>query len=67
MESFPYEFPQIIKIPITETEVTCTISLLKNETSCAFGGLTNKILNLYSSHISKPITFIFNKSLTSGI
>jgi len=30
-ESFPYELPQIINIPITEAEVTCAISL-KNKT-----------------------------------
>ena len=33
-ESFPYEFPQIINIPVTEAEVICAISSLKNKTSC---------------------------------
>ena len=28
-ESFHYEFPQIINLPVTETEVICTISSLK--------------------------------------
>ena len=28
-ESFPHKFPQIINIPITETEVICTTSSLK--------------------------------------
>ena len=28
-ESFPYEFPQIINMPIIETEVICTISSFK--------------------------------------
>jgi hypothetical protein len=31
-ESFPYELSQIINIPITDTEVICTISSLKNKT-----------------------------------
>ena len=66
-ESFPYEFPQIINIPITETEVIFTISSLKNKTSCCYDGLSNKILKLCGSQISKPTTYIFNKSLTCGI
>ena len=41
-ESFPYEFPQITNIPITETKVTCTISSLKNITSCGYDSLYNK-------------------------
>jgi hypothetical protein len=31
-ESFPYAVPQIINIPITEAQVICAISLLKNKT-----------------------------------
>jgi len=31
-ELYPYEFPQIISIPITEAEVACAISSLKNKT-----------------------------------
>ena len=62
-----YEFPQIINIPITETEVICTIFSLKNKTSCGYDGLSNKILNLCGRQISKPVTYIYNKSLTCGI
>jgi len=32
-----------------------------------YDGLSNTILKLCSSQISKPITYIFNKSLTCGI
>jgi hypothetical protein len=66
-ESFPYELPQIPNIPITEAEVISTVSSLKNKTSCGYDGLSNKILRLCGSHISKPLTCIFNISLTSGI
>jgi len=45
----------------------CTISSLKNKTSCGYDGLSNKILKLCSSQISKSITFISNKSQTCGI
>ena len=69
MESFAYEFPHVINIPFTEAEVICAISSLKNKTSCEYDGLSNKILKLCtsSSQISKPITYIFNKSLTCDI
>lgn len=66
-ESFPHAFSQNINIPITETEVICKISSLKNATSCACDGLPNKILKLRGSQISKAITYIYNKSLTCGI
>jgi hypothetical protein len=66
-ESFPHEFPQIINIPITEAEVICTISSLKIKSSCGYGGLSNKILKLCVSDISKPLTYICNESLSSGI
>ena len=66
-ESFPYEFPQIINMPITETKVICTISSLKNKTLCGYDGLSNKLLKLHGNQISKPITCIYNKSLTCGI
>jgi len=63
-ESFPYEFPQIINMPITGTKVICTIYSLKNKTSCIYDGLSNTILKLCGNQISKPITSIYNKSLT---
>ena len=55
-ESLPYDFPQITNIPITEAEVVCTISSLKNKTSCGYDGLSSKILKLRSIQISKRIT-----------
>ena len=67
MVSFLREFSQIISIPVIETEVICTIFSLKNKISCGYDGLSNKILNLCFSQISKPVTYIYNQSLTSGI
>ena len=64
-ESLPYEFPQIINTPITETSYMHDISI-KNKTSCGYDVLSNKILKLCGSQISKPITYIYNKSLTCG-
>jgi len=45
----------------------CIISSLKNETSCGYDGLSNMMLKLCGSQISKPLTYIYNKSLTYGI
>jgi hypothetical protein len=59
-ESIPYEFPQIIILPVTETLVICTIPSLKNKTSCGYDSLSNKILKLCSSQISTPVTFTIN-------
>jgi hypothetical protein len=66
-ESFLREFPQIINIPITEAEVICAITSLKNKNSCGYDGLSNKILKLCGSRISKPLMYIYNKSLSCGI
>ena len=43
-ESFPHEFPQIINIPVTESEAFCTIPSLKNNTSRGYDGLPSKTL-----------------------
>ena len=60
-ESFPYEFPQIINIPIAEAEVICTISSLKNKTSFGYDGLSKKILKLCSNQFLKlSLTFSIN-------
>jgi len=61
------KFQQIINIPITETEIIFTIASLKNKTSCGYDSLSNKMLKLCGSQISKPLTYIYNKLLTSGI
>ena len=39
----------------------------KNKTSCGYDGLSNKILKLCGSQISKHLTHIHNISLTAGI
>ena len=54
-------------IPITETEVICTRSSLKNKTPCGYDGLPRKLLKLCGSQISKSLTHIYSKSLMSGI
>ncbi|PNF35250.1 hypothetical protein B7P43_G06859, partial [Cryptotermes secundus] len=61
------KFPEIANIPITLTEVLSTISSLKNKTSCGYDGLSNKIIKLCGEQIAKPLTYIYNLSLYTGI
>jgi hypothetical protein len=67
MEVFPDGFPEIINIPITDSEVKCTIFSIKNIKSSGYDGITSKIFKLSADYISKPLTIIFNKSLAIGI
>jgi hypothetical protein len=37
-------FPEMINIPITESEIICTIASLKNKGSYGYDGISNKLL-----------------------
>jgi hypothetical protein len=67
MEAFPDGFPEIINIPITDSEVKCTILPMKNKKLSHYDSITSNILKLSVDYISKPLTIIFNKSLATGI
>jgi hypothetical protein len=43
-KSFPGGFPEMINIPIIETETICTIASLKNKGSYGCDGISNKML-----------------------
>jgi hypothetical protein len=58
---------EIVNIPITEAEVANTINSLKNKTSSEYDGLSNKIIKLCGEQIAKPLTYIYNLSVSSGI
>ena len=66
-EAFCQWFAEIINIPIAESEVKRTSKLLKNKNSSGYDGISNKIINAGCDHISKPLTYIFNMSLTQAI
>jgi len=66
-EAFCQVFAAIITIPITESEVKCTFKLLKNKNSIGYDTISNKIIIAGCNHISKPLTYILNMSLTQGI
>jgi len=52
---------------ITEGEIRSIMSSLKSKISSGFDGILTKILKLCGNKISKPPTFIFNKSITMGV
>jgi hypothetical protein len=53
--------------PVSEIEVVDIINCLKPKDSAGYDGISTKILKHYAHLISKPLTFIFNSSLMSGI
>jgi hypothetical protein len=61
------KFPEIVNIPITAAEVLSSILSLKNKTPCGYDGLSNKIITLCGEQITKPLAYIYNQSLHSGI
>jgi hypothetical protein len=54
-------------IPVSEVEVRTIIMSLKPRSSIGYDGIPNKILKYCGHCISKPLTYIYNCSLTTGI
>jgi hypothetical protein len=54
-------------IQISEAEVKTIIMSLKPKNSTGYEGIPNKILKHCVPSISKPLTYIYNYSLTTGI
>ena len=63
-EVFLQGLPEIINIPVTESEVKCIIKVLKNKNSIEYDGISNKIIKAGCDHFSEPLTYILNMSLT---
>ena len=53
-------------IPLTEAEVQAIVMSLKSKNSTGYDGISNKILKYCVHSISKPLTYVFNFSLTTG-
>jgi hypothetical protein len=64
---FTEAFPIMNLLPITESEITSVINNLKLTYSSGYDDITNKVLKLSSQLISKPMTYVFNKSLYTGV
>ena len=66
-ESYPESTSEKKLIPVTEIEETDIIKPLKNKNSSGYDGIPNNILKHCANEISKPLTFIFNFSLATGV
>jgi hypothetical protein len=66
-KSYPESTSEMKIIPVTETEVIDIIKSLKNKNSSGYDGISNNILKYCVNDISKPLTFIFNLSLVTGV
>jgi len=54
-------------VPTTKGEIRSIIISLKTKNPSGYDGISTKILKLCGHQISKPLAFIFNKSITMGI
>jgi hypothetical protein len=61
---YPYNFPEVEVTPVTESEIICTISSLKNKNSSRYEGISNKMLRLCVKFLGKLLAFILNYLLT---
>ena len=64
---YPYAFPPIQIVPVMEGEIRGVINSMKPKYSSSYDGISTKILKLNGSQISKPLAFIINKSIKTGI
>ena len=53
--------------PCTEIEIAKLIDKLPNKKSSGYDGVSNALLKELKNEIIKPLTFIFNNSLQSGV
>jgi hypothetical protein len=58
-----YNFTEMEVIPVTESEIICAISSLKNTNSSGCEGISNKMLRLCGKFLGKPLAYIFNNLL----
>jgi len=66
-KSYPESTPVMKLIPVTETEVREIIKSLKNKNSSGYDEISNSMLKYCVNEISKPLTYIFNLSLRTGV
>jgi hypothetical protein len=64
---FPNGFPTMKFCRVTETEIVSIINNLKLKNSSGYDDITNKIMKSCRQQISKPLTYVINKSLSTGV
>jgi hypothetical protein len=65
--SYPNSVTKMKTIPVTEAEIVGIINSQKSKNSSGYDEITSKILKLYASLISRPLSYICNKSIAMGI
>ena len=56
-----------VTVTVTEIEVRDIIKSLRNKNSSGYDGISNNILKYCINEISKPLTYIFNLSIITGV
>ena len=64
---YPYAFPPMQIVPVTEGEIRGIINTMKPKNSSGYDGISTKVLKLSGSQISKTLAFIIDKSIKTGI
>jgi hypothetical protein len=64
---YPYAFPPMQTVPVTEGEIRAIISSVKPKNSSGYDGIPTKILKLCGSQINKPLALIIDKSIKMGV
>jgi hypothetical protein len=64
---YPYTIPPMQTVPVTEGEIRGIISSMKPKNSSGHVGISTKILKLCGSQISRPLAFIIDKSIKTGV
>jgi hypothetical protein len=65
--AYPKEFLCMNIIPVSEGEIHSRICSLKSKNSSGYDGIPNKIPKLCSSLISRPFSYICNKSIMESV
>ena len=64
---YPYAFPPMQIVPVTEGEIRGIINTMKPKNSSGYDGISTKVLKPSGSQISKLLAFIIDKSIKTGI
>jgi hypothetical protein len=64
---YPESIPVMNLIPVTEIEVRDIIKSLKNKNTSGYDRISNNILKYCINEISKPLTYVFNLSIMTGV
>jgi hypothetical protein len=65
--AYQNDFSQMNIIPVTEGEIKSIISSIKAKDSSGYDGISTKLLKVCNSLISKPLSYICNKSIQTGV